>query len=197
MTDETKQGETPETPVEPKELESKSSPAPSAEKEEEFDKERAMNTIHSLREQEKQWKKDKKELENFKAEDAKRKEAEMSDLEKAQKKAAQLEADLKAERLQNLKLKVAGKYQLPESLANRLQGETEDELDADAKALAELLPKQQKAAKLPVTDPAEPEKGETDQQRRTRLSRQGGNFWDADMMKQKGGGAFISSKEKS
>ncbi|HEY8743977.1 MAG TPA: DUF4355 domain-containing protein, partial [Chloroflexota bacterium] len=45
-------------------------------------------------------------------------------------------AELAAERLSMARDRVAAKYHLPEALAKRLVGTTEDELDADAKDIA-------------------------------------------------------------
>lgn len=161
-----------------------------------FDKARAMETIHKLREIEKQYNKERKELDRLKADEAKRKEAEMSELEKAQKRAADLEAELSRERVEKLRVKVAARYQLPDSLADRLKGETEEELDADAKALAELLPKQQKKADLKANDVAGGQQKETDQQRRARLYGFGNNPFDQATVERNGGGVFFVNKEK-
>ena len=45
---------------------------------------------------------------------------------------------------------MAGKYNLPEALAKRLQGTTREELEADAASLAEALPKPAKHSPGPV-----------------------------------------------
>lgn len=195
MADITQQGETPETPAEPKE-EGKLESKPTAEGEE-FDKDRAMETIKKLRDIEKQYKQEKKELERLKADEAKRKEAEMSEIEKAQKRANDLEAELKRERSEKMRLKVAAKYQLPEAFANRLQGETEEELDADAKALAELLPKPQPEKKTPLlkaNDIADGKVSKTDAQRRAEIYSRGESPFDLDSIKQNGGGVFFTEK---
>lgn len=161
-----------------------------------FDKARAMETIHKLREIEKQYNKERKELDRLKAEEAKRQEAEMSELQKAQKRAADLEEELSRERVEKLRVKVAARYQLPDSLADRLKGETEEELDADAKALAELLPKQQqKKADLKANDVAGGQQKETDQQRRARLYNFGNNPFDAETASRNGGGVFFVEKK--
>jgi len=48
-------------------------------------------------------------------------------------------AELAAERLSMARDRVAAKYHLPEALAKRLVGTTEDELDADAKDIASVI----------------------------------------------------------
>lgn len=54
----------------------------------------------------------------------------------AEEKIQKLEEDLKTERFGSVRSRVAAKHKLPEDLAERLRGETEEELEADAKRLA-------------------------------------------------------------
>jgi hypothetical protein len=80
------------------------------------------------------------------AEEAARKAAEQQgqfkDLYEKEKTAReQAEAKAKAAELAALRGKVGTKYKLPETLIDRLQGDTEEALEADAKALAAALPK--------------------------------------------------------
>jgi len=160
-----------------------------------FDKARAMETIHKLREIEKQYNKERKELERLKADEAKRQDAELSELQKAQKRAADLEGELQRERVEKLRVKVAAKHQLPEFLADRLKGETEEELEADAAQLAANLPKQQeKKSNLKANDVAGGEQKETDQQRRARLYNFGNNPFSAEAASKNGGGVFFVEK---
>lgn len=56
-----------------------------------------------------------------------------------QKLAEQYKTELERERLGRLRLEVASRHRLPPELAARLQGTTEQELDADAKALVKLV----------------------------------------------------------
>ena len=93
----------------------------------------------------------RKRLEELEAQEAKRKEAEMTEAEKATKRAQELEAKLHAYELSELQRAAAEKAGLPAQLAKRLQGSTAEELEADAKALAETLPKPTKTAN--VTNP--------------------------------------------
>lgn len=166
---------------------------------EKWDEARAMETIKKLRDIEKQYKKEKQELDRLKADEAKRKEAEMSDIEKANKRAADLEAELKKERTERMRLKVASKYQLPEALANRLQGDTEEDLETDAKSLAELLPKQTEQQKknplLKTNDIADGQKGKTDAQRRAEIYNRGVNPFDTQTVLSNGGGVFFVDKK--
>ncbi len=61
--------------------------------------------------------------------------------EKAQAQAAKLEADLKAQQIALLRQQVATAKKLPQPLADRLRGETLDELNADADELLQALPR--------------------------------------------------------
>lgn len=63
----------------------------------------------------------------------------------------------KALKIQALQKDAAGEHKLPASLATRLQGETEEEIYADAKALAETLPE----PGAPTTPTAPPRGGRT------------------------------------
>lgn len=161
--------------------------------EEAFDKERAMSTIIKLREIETQYRKEKREFERIKAEEEKRKLAEMTDVERYKAEAEKLQKELQAERSNLIRLKVANKYQLPEILASRLQGETEDELEADAKTLIESLPKP-KTPKLSANDVTNGENKETEAQKRARIYNKGSDIFDVGKIKEGGGGVFFIDK---
>ena len=62
-----------------------------------------------------------------------------SDLEKANERIAELEAAATAREREQLVSKVLSDAKLPAEMADRLRGETEEELAADAKALAAAL----------------------------------------------------------
>lgn len=136
---------------------------------EEFDKDRAMNTIHKLREDEKQWKKDKGELETLRAEKQKREQESLSEIERekqARITAEQERDQLKRESLQRKAAEAAG---LPSAFANRIQGDTIEAMTEDAKSLLEAMPKKV-APKLDPNNPApDSSDTETDAQRRSRL----------------------------
>lgn len=100
--------------------------------------------------------------------------AEMTELQKVQAHAKELEERLAQTERARMQSEVAAKIGLPAKLASRLQGATIEELEADAKAILEDLPKQPPAngrANPGATNPsnAQPGSGETDQQRRVRL----------------------------
>lgn len=196
MTDELQKGETPAETQAVEATEVKNTPEATADVTEEFDKDRAMDTIRKLRDVEKQYKQEKKELERLKADEARRKEAEMSETEKLKARADKLEAELTQERSERLRLKVASKYNL-DALASRLKGETEEELEADAQELAKLLPtktEEKKQPQLKATDIANGQNGKTDAQRRAEIYNRGASPFDTANAKANGGGVFFTEK---
>jgi len=111
----------------------------------------------------------RKAAEAIEAERKAKEEAELTETEKLRKHAAELEAELKAARIATLQRDAAAKHNLPAELAPRLKGETLEELEADAKELAKLLPPKQQ----PQASPTNPGGGaagqETYEQKRKRL----------------------------
>jgi myosin heavy subunit len=77
--------------------------------------------------------------------------AEKSELQKEKERVASLETENKRLKTESLKQSIATKLGLPESLALRLQGETPEEIEKDAKEILETLPK-----KTAVTNPTNP-----------------------------------------
>ena len=61
--------------------------------------------------------------------------------EKAQQRIAETEAKLKASEIASIKREVAARLNMPAALATRLQGETQEDIEADAKELMAALPK--------------------------------------------------------
>lgn len=153
---------------------------------EEFDKARAMALIEKLRAENKEAAKTKKRLDELEAEKKSKDEAEMTELQKTQKRLADVEAKNKAYERGDAQRKAAEKAGLPALLASRLQGETPEELEADAKALLESLPKPaQKSPGINPTQPANATQDETRAQKKARLgpgsidpfSKGAGIFW--------------------
>jgi membrane protein involved in colicin uptake len=95
----------------------------------------------------------RKAAEAIEAERKAKEEAELSETEKLRKHAAELEAELKAARIATLQRDAAAKLNLPAELAPRLKGETLEELEADARELAKLLPKQPQQPHVAPTNP--------------------------------------------
>lgn len=133
-----------------------------------FDAKRARELLTKLEAEAKEGKKASKELAALKDAEQKRKEAELSELERANKRIAELEAKTLAAERRELQNSVAAKVGLPAAFASRIQGETEDDMEADAKALLAAMP----AAVPPKgnpTNPGQPQTGETREERRKRL----------------------------
>lgn len=162
------QGETPEI----EQAEPEAEPTTPEHTEDAFDKDRAMATIKKLREQEKALKARAKLADELEAENRKRAEAEMTEAERL--KAALQEAEAKAlayERAERRRA-AAAVVKLPPEFADRLRGETAEELAEDAERLAELLKQTAKpaAAQVGATAPADGKPvAETLEQKRRRL----------------------------
>jgi rRNA maturation endonuclease Nob1 len=109
-----------------------------------------------------------KKIQTFEQAEQDKKDAELSELDKEKKARVALEAENKKIKLDLLKQSTASKLGLPEILANRLQGETPEEIEADAKQLLETLPK--KTSTASATNPGgDHQVGETDAEKRKRL----------------------------
>jgi hypothetical protein len=159
MTDKTDKGVTPE----PETL-----VVEEAAEEEKYDEAGYKALIAKFRENEKQAKKDAKLLSELQAKETARADAEMSELQKAQKHAAELESELKTERNRIMRRDAAEKTKLPAAFADRLTGETPEELEADALKLLAAMPAPV-APKLATTNPGQPQTGETYVDRKRRL----------------------------
>ena len=142
--------------------------AEEAVKEEVLDKEGYEALIAKLRITEKQAKKDAARLIALEKEAQTRADAEKTELQKEKERADKLEADLKKEQLKVMRRDAATEAKIPLAWADRLQGETPEELLADALILLETMP-----AKVPPkvepTNPGGIQTGETEAQKRARL----------------------------
>ena len=93
----------------------------------------------------------------------------------AEQRQAELDeatAKVKAAELLELKRQAAEKHRIPSGLIDRLQGETADELEADAEKIAALIPEKSKTP--PNLQPTNPSgnsaiSGESDAEKRRRL----------------------------
>jgi cytochrome c556 len=143
---------------------------PTPQEEQPFDAERAKALIDKLRNEIKDLKSKAKKADELSEAEQKRKEAEMTEVDRLNKQLADAQAELKAARIATLQRDAATKHNLPAELASRLKGETPEELEADAKALAELLPKP-KTPPLKPTYPGNNASGESEtyEEKRRRL----------------------------
>lgn len=136
----------------------------------------------------------RKKLEALEAAERQRQEAQLSEQEKLAKRAAELEAEVSRLRLEGLRTQAANKHGLPAELAARLKGETPDEIDQDAEAIAKLLPKAR--PNVSPTNPGGAVQGETEDQRRARIYGYGGQMFDSSFNAKMGGGVTHTDKEQ-
>ncbi len=137
-------------------------------------------------------------LEAYEKAELERKQSEMSELEKAQARIAELEGEIKARKSKDAKLEAAKKVGLPETFASRLQGETPEELEADAKLILEALPKPEKPAPgIQPTNPPEGTTTETIAQKKVRIfgGESGMDVFDPTWSREHGGGVVLLNKE--
>lgn len=158
----------------------------------------------------------RKRLEELEAAEVKRKEAEMTDAEKREAEIKRLQAEkqdieskLKQRDYADLQVKVARAVAKELGLAleqvepfiDRLRGEDEEALTADAKTVFAVLPKPQEEApkkdkpKLDPTNPANGVKGETLEERRARMRGDSKTaMYDPNWVSQNGGGVTLIEK---
>lgn len=169
--------------------EATTTPAPETVEGEPFDAARAMRTIEKLRAEIKELKPKAKQAEELSAAEQARKEAEMTELQKLQSTLEKTQAELKATKLSELRHAIAAKVELPQVFADRLQGETPEDIEADAKKILEALPKAPKPPAVNATNPgAGASQGETIDQQRARVYGTGQNVLSPEYAKAHGGG---------
>jgi hypothetical protein len=109
--------------------------------------------------------------------------------EQRQAELDKIKAELTTAQLNAIRQTVAARVGIPPALAGRLIGNTAEEIEADAKALLETLPKPSKPQPGPVTNPGNGAgSGETLAQQRARIHGQGPGAWDPAFLRSKGGG---------
>jgi len=135
----------------------------------------------------------RKQASAFEDAEQKRKEAEMSETEKLKAQYEKAQSELQALKLNDLKRQAAAKHNLPDQLALRLQGETLEELEADAEQLAKTLPKP--TAKIGATNPGAGPPKTTDDELRARLFGAGRGVFDRSWAESHGGGVITIDKE--
>ncbi len=148
-----------------------------------FDPERAMALIEKLQAENKELRPKAKLADELTAEQQKKKDAEMSDLEKANKRALELEEQLKAITRREMQRAAAEKAKLPMEFAERLKGETQEELEADAMKLLAVIPKAP-ALKTDATNPgAATQVAKTHAERKAELTNVRVDFFNGDRSK--------------
>jgi len=175
------------------ESQAEQSAPPASDETEEFDKDRAMETIKKLREIEKNARKNEKELARLKAEEQKRLDAQLTETDRLKKERDELAQEAAKLRSAMMRRDVIAETGLPPALADRLKGETQEELLADAQELLKLLPKQ-KNTQSP-TNPGDAKAAETEAQKKERLlGSQSADIFSMDYIT-RGGGGVTSFKE--
>lgn len=167
-------------------------PQQPASEQEPFDKDRAMATIQKLREIERARKAELKELEQLRAEQKKRVEAEMTETEKLRKQADELNAQNAKLVTDILRRDVIAETGIPAIFADRLKGATKEEMLADAAELKKALPTKQ-APTLNSTNPSNAG-AETEAQKRERLMGKNISPFDMNNIRERGGGVIFNSK---
>lgn len=134
-------------------------------------------------------------LDAFEKAEEERKQAAMTEAERAAAKIKEYESKLALLERDALVRKVADEVGLPHALAERLQGATEEELKADAVKLLELVPPKTKQPIMSPTNPGNASKVESFAEMKERLTPSPVNVWDPQMTRQRGGGVITNDKE--
>jgi len=153
--------------------------------EEEFDKERAMATIKNLRKFEKDAKKLQEKLALYEQKEEERKKAELSEIDRLTLEKREAEQKLAELARKEQQREIAEKVKLPFALADRIKGETPEEMEADARQLFESLPKPN-TTKTGVTNPG----GQAIEPKIERLNSDVKPF-DPTWVRAHGGGAIV------
>ncbi len=134
----------------------------------------------------------RKKLETFEAEEQKRKEAEMTELQKIQAANEELSNKLKGFELAEMRRKAAEAAGLPSALAGRITGDTLEAMTEDAKQLAALIPK----PNIPPTNVGAQEPRTTEAEQRARVYGAPVNMFDKSLQAQLGGGVYFTDKSE-
>lgn len=141
----------------------------------------------------------RKLLETIEAERKAQADAELSEMEKLRKQLAEASAKATALELLQRKAAIASKTNLPSVLADRLQGTTDEELEADALKLIESLPQAQAVKQVPQLKPTNPAGDVSPSNPNAELKKAlyGGpvNMFDPAFQRQSGGGVISKDKE--
>jgi hypothetical protein len=108
----------------------------------------------------------------------------------AQEELAQQKAEIAKRDLADKKLKIAKDAGLPDALASRLIGTTDEELIADAKALLETIPKKSSPAGG-ITNPPGGAPTKSDAERYAEIFGSNSSMFDPDASRKAGGGVFF------
>lgn len=137
----------------------------------------------------------RKRLEELETAETKRKDSEMSELDKLKKALAEKDAILTTMQRATAQRQVAEKVGLPAVFAERLKGETPEEMEADAKSILAALPKATPPS-VGATNPGSNAtgNGETIAQQRARIYGVGGDVFNPAVISKQGGGVILTTK---
>ena len=133
-----------------------------------FDSKRARELLTKLDAEAKEGRKAVKRLSELEKEAKARADAELTELEKAKNEIAELQQRITVQERREWQNEAAIATGLPLALASRIQGDTKEDMIEDAKALLEAMPVKT-PPKLPVTNPGDPQTGETAVEKKARL----------------------------
>lgn len=125
-----------------------------------------------------------------------REDAELSEMEKLKRQISEMESRAKANERALLQHKIGAEFGLPDLLIPRLQGEDEDAMREDAKALAATLPKKPSSPALSATNPGNGQPPtETEAQRNARIYGGALDVFNPATAARMGGGVFWHEKD--
>lgn len=133
-----------------------------------FDPKRAKELIDNLRNEVRALKPKAKKADELEEAERARKEAEMTEAEKASMRIKELETQIADQGRKEAQRTAAEKVGLPSQFIDRLIGDTPEALEADAKVLLEAMRKKT-SSHITTTNPGNTSVSETDAQRRRRL----------------------------
>lgn len=154
---------------------------------------KVLAMVKELREENAKWRKEKKAVEESASKAETQRLTEQGEFKRLYEEAStqlqQLRDELKASQVVALRAKVASELGIPPQLAERLQGESEEELRLDAEKLKAVIPAASGTPKqMTVGVPGGRPAAETDAQRRARLFGSNTNAFT-------GGSVRINTKE--
>ena len=123
--------------------------------------------------------------------------AEQAKVEKLEGKITELQDEIKEREKKDLRKKIASDHRLPDELVDRLQGETEEELVADAKALAKTFKVQEEGEGETKGPPSRKKPSDIDVGKGTRPIRPTGERKESDNGSSKPSYAFVKQGDVS
>ena len=159
-----------------------------------FNPEWAAKKIEELTNENKVLKPKAKRAEELEAEAKKRADAELSETERLKKEYEEIKAEYTKTKADLWRSEAATAAGIPK-MADRLKGETKDEMLADAQELAKSLPQLKVAPKLQPTNPGNTQTVSSEAQLRQLLSGNAVSVFDVNHIRANGGGVLDWTKK--